>query len=144
MESNATMAPMTATNIRNNNDNSTDNKNNDDNRILNNLHPSMNTHKEDRDRHKEDRDRLFSDVPDDYGLLITIEADTCLMEYVPDEHLPDIHPNAYGPACLSELSKLGGGGSGVKVFKGSHPRLGSLVMKHGGYTDTKDLFGKMT
>jgi hypothetical protein len=99
----------------------------------------MNTHLE------EDRDRLFSDVPDDYGLLITFEeGGTMSLGFTADSHLPAIHPNAYGPACLSELSKLGGGGSGVQVFKGSHPRLGSLVMKHGGYTDTKDLFGKMT
>jgi hypothetical protein len=94
--------------------------------------------------HKKDRDRLCSDVPDNYGLLITFEeGGTCLMEYTPDSHLPTIHPNAYGPACLFDLSNLGGGGSGVRVFKGHHPRLGSLVMKHGGDKDTKDLFGKM-
>jgi hypothetical protein len=110
---------------------------NNDNKLRNKLKPSMSTR-------KKDQDRLCSDMPEDYGLLITFgEGGTCLMEYTPDSHLPAIHPNAYGPACLSDLSNLGGGGSGVRVFKGHHPRLGSLVMKHGGDSDTKDLFGKM-
>jgi hypothetical protein len=66
------------------------------------------------------------------------------MEFVPDEYLEDIHPNAHGPAALTDLSCLTGGGSGVRVFRGFDPQLGSLVMKHGGHSDTKELFALAT
>ena len=39
---------------------------------------------------------------------------------------------------------LTGGGSGVRVFAGQDPRFGNLVMKHGGYRDTKELFALAT
>ena len=90
--------------------------------------------------------RCIADAPDTYGLMITYDSgnDTCQMEFVPDEHLYDIHPNAYGPAALTELACLGGGGSGVRVFRGAHPALGPLVMKHGGFKDTRELFALAT
>jgi hypothetical protein len=66
------------------------------------------------------------------------------MEFVPDEHLQDIHPNAFGPASLRDLSCLCGGGSGVRVFQGFDPQLGSVVMKHGGHKDTNELFALTT
>ena len=118
-----------------------------------------------------DKQPLCSDAPDDYGLLITLchnssdnddddsdENDTnsennsgrfaCRIDFVPDQHLDMVHPHAYGPASLTDLKRLGGGGSGVTVFQGqdtpsslSHsPGLGDLIMKHGGYKDTKELF----
>lgn len=93
--------------------------------------------------------RLCADAPEYYGLLITYHGgnsgnSSCRMEFVPDEHLEDIHPNAYGPASLTDLSCLSGGGSGVRVFRGFDPQLGSLVMKHGGHSDTKELFALAT
>jgi hypothetical protein len=88
--------------------------------------------------------RLCADAPEDYGLLISFVCGTCLMEFVPDKHLERIHPNAYGPASLTKLSCLTGGGSGVRVFRGFHPQLGSLVMKHGGHNDTEELFALAT
>lgn len=91
-------------------------------------------------------DRVFPEAPSDYGLLITFDNDncSCQMELVPDRHLETIHPHAYGPEALSDLAVLGGGGSGVRVFRGSHPQLGPVVMKHGGYKDTKELFALAT
>ena len=82
----------------------------------------------------------------DFGLLITFDCadNTCQLQFVPDQHLESIHPNAYGPAALNDLAILGGGGSGVRVFRGAHPQLGPLVMKHGGYKDTKELFALAT
>jgi hypothetical protein len=62
------------------------------------------------------------------------------MEFVADQHIPQVHPNAYGPSSLQSCKRLGGGGSGVTVFKGEDREIGSLVMKHGGYKDTKELF----
>jgi hypothetical protein len=90
--------------------------------------------------------RLCADAPERYGLLITYDSSSssCRTEFVPDEHLDDVHPNAYGPATLRDLSCLGGGGSGVRVFRGFDPQLGSLVMKHGGHKDTKELFALTT
>ena len=70
--------------------------------------------------------RVFPEAPSDYGLLITFDSDncTCQMELVPDRHLETIHPNAYGPEALSDLAVLGGGGSGVRVFRGLIRNLG--------------------
>jgi len=60
-----------------------------------------------------------------------------------DSNLTTIHPNIYIPAPLtsypSHLKRYSGGGSGVTVFGGYHPQLGSLVMKHGGYKDLIEL-----
>ena len=66
------------------------------------------------------------------------------MQYVPDKQLENIHPNGYGPASLTDLSCVGGGGSGVRVFSGNDPELGPLVMKHGGFKDSKELFALAT
>lgn len=81
-----------------------------------------------------------------YGLLITLDDDTgsVQLSFCPDEHYPDIHPNAYAPAALSRMHKLGGGGSGVAVFEGHHPVMGDVVMKHGGDKDLKELFALAT
>jgi hypothetical protein len=90
--------------------------------------------------------RRLAFVPEEFGLMITFDCEdnVCHMEFVPDQHLKQIHPNAYGPAALNDLAPLGGGGSGVRVFRGDHPVLGPLVMKHGGYKDTKELFALAT
>mmetsp|Transcript_17843 Transcript_17843/g.35772 ORF Transcript_17843/g.35772 Transcript_17843/m.35772 type:complete len:954 (+) Transcript_17843:184-3045(+) len=60
-----------------------------------------------------------------------------------DANIPQFHPNIYVPKSLledpSKLVKYGGGGSGVTVFGGHHPELGSLVMKHGGHKDLMEL-----
>jgi len=60
-----------------------------------------------------------------------------------DANIPQFHPNIYVPKSLLEdpakLVKYGGGGSGVTVFGGHHPELGSLVMKHGGHKDLMEL-----
>lgn len=90
--------------------------------------------------------RILPEAPNDYGLIITFdsESSTCLIQFVPDQHLETIHPNAYGPADLNDLEVLGGGGSGVRVFRGHHPQFGPIVMKHGGYKDTKELFALAT
>ncbi|KAL9184930.1 hypothetical protein ACHAXT_002707 [Thalassiosira profunda] len=69
---------------------------------------------------------------------------TCLQLHPQeDANLPQFHPNIYIPAALldypEELTKYGGGGSGVTVFGGYHPVLGSLVMKHGGHKDLIEL-----
>lgn len=90
--------------------------------------------------------RVLAEAPRNYGLLITFDSEnrTCQMEFVPDQHLETIHPNAYGPVSLEELESLGGGGSGVRVFRGHHQQLGDVVMKHGVHTDTKELFALAT
>ena len=79
-----------------------------------------------------------------YGLLITLDDNTCRLSFCPDQHYPEIHPNAYAPAALTRMRKLGGGGSGVAVFEGHHPELGDIVMKHGGDKDLKELFALAT
>jgi hypothetical protein len=86
-----------------------------------------------------------------------------------DSNLSDVHPNIYIPSSLLDypdyIVKYGGGGSGVtgktkiaklvyrcsilvllslhcvtcEVFGGYHPKLGSLVMKHGGHKDLLEL-----
>ncbi|KAL7472015.1 hypothetical protein ACHAXS_012339 [Conticribra weissflogii] len=60
-----------------------------------------------------------------------------------DANIPQFHPNICVPSSLledpSKLVKYGGGGSGVTVFGGYHPDLGSLVMKHGGHKDLIEL-----
>jgi hypothetical protein len=66
------------------------------------------------------------------------------MELCPDQHLISIHPHGHGPASLHNATLLSGGGSGVRVFGGDDEKLGKLVMKHGGYEDTKELFALAT
>jgi len=90
--------------------------------------------------------QCLEEAPEDFGLMITFDCsnNTCQMELVPDQQMEQIHPHAYGPMVLNDLEVLGGGGSGVRVFRGTHPQLGPLVMKHGGYKDTKELFALAT
>ena len=77
----------------------------------------------------------------DYGLLISINNDgQCQVQFCADANYRQIHPNVYAPDALQDVKKLGGGGSGVAVFSGRHPELGSVVMKHGGYKDMIELF----
>mmetsp|Transcript_19339 Transcript_19339/g.39712 ORF Transcript_19339/g.39712 Transcript_19339/m.39712 type:complete len:950 (+) Transcript_19339:202-3051(+) len=69
---------------------------------------------------------------------------TCLkLKVQKDATLPRFHPNICVPSPILEdpakLIKYGGGGSGVTVFGGYHPDLGSLVMKHGGHKDLIEL-----
>ena len=63
-----------------------------------------------------------------------------IIRYVHDRHFQYIHPNVFAPACLTDVQRMGGGGSGVSVFSGTHPLLGEIVMKHGGFGDMKELF----
>jgi len=63
-----------------------------------------------------------------------------ILQYVHDRHFQYIHPNVFAPACLTNVQRMGGGGSGVSVFSGTHPILGEIVMKHGGFSDMKELF----
>lgn len=81
-----------------------------------------------------------------FGLLITLDNGNtiCQLTFCPDAHYPDIHPNAYAPEALTNMRKLGGGGSGVAVFEGHHPQLGDIVMKHGGDKDLQELFALAT
>eukprot|EP00930_Biecheleria_cincta_P069410 TRINITY_DN57151_c0_g1_i1.p1 TRINITY_DN57151_c0_g1~~TRINITY_DN57151_c0_g1_i1.p1 ORF type:complete len:611 (+),score=79.89 TRINITY_DN57151_c0_g1_i1:127-1959(+) len=79
-------------------------------------------------------------VPIDHGVLVYAQSDnTIAIRHEPDCNYEDIHPNIYAPASLTDLRHLHGGGSGVTVFHGYHPLLGSLVMKHGGHKDTLEV-----
>lgn len=80
----------------------------------------------------------------DVGLMITMDEGYCRFHLVPDANYPEIHPHVYAPANLSNMRVLYGGGSGVSVFGGHHPQLGDIVMKHGGYKDTQELFALAT
>jgi hypothetical protein len=86
----------------------------------------------------------------DYGILISFsdnkekEQRQCQLAFCGDANYPAIHPNMYAPHALTNVKKLGGGGSGVAVFSGDHPKLGSLVMKHGGYKDMVEFFSLAT
>lgn len=82
------------------------------------------------------------DIPDGYGLFIQLAAtsERVFLETEPDCHFPKIHPNCYAPEALRDLYLLKGGGSGTAVFHGWHPKLGSIVMKHGGAKDTREVF----
>jgi len=93
----------------------------------------------DKDKFEDDNDHRHLD---NYGLLITLDPETgaCQMSLTPDAHYEKIHPNAYAPKNLTQMHRLGGGGSGVAVFEGHHPTLGDIVMKHGGEKDMKELF----
>ena len=67
-----------------------------------------------------------------------------MFRYVHDRHFQYIHPSVFAPACLTGVRRMGGGGSGVAVFSGTHPILGEIVMKHGGCSDMKELFALAT
>lgn len=79
-----------------------------------------------------------------YGLLITLEQERLCLRFCPDRNVREIHPNAYAPASLRGVKKLGGGGSGVAVFGGHHEELGPVVMKHGSDKDMVELFALCT
>jgi len=88
-----------------------------------------------------------------YGLLISLEGTDdnhnktkkkLTFQFCPDHNFADIHPNAYAPAVMSGMHRLGGGGSGVAVFGGKHDRLGDVVMKHGSDKDLTELFALAT
>ena len=68
------------------------------------------------------------------------QQEEIIFKYVHDRHFQYIQPNVFGPACLVNAQRMGGGGSGVSVFSATHPRLGEIVMKHGGAGDMKELF----
>jgi hypothetical protein len=81
---------------------------------------------------------------EDYGLMISIKDGKCQFQLCNDVNYSDIHTDCYAPETLDELKVLVGGGSGVAVFAGSHPELGNLVMKHGGWDDLLELFALVT
>jgi hypothetical protein len=85
-------------------------------------------------------------VPKDFGLLIHLHSDSgaVTMASVPDMHYPNIHPNCYAPAEMTNVRLLHGGGSGTAVFGGIHPTLNAIVMKHGGPKDTNEVFSLAT
>jgi hypothetical protein len=87
---------------------------------------------------------LLDSAPIEYGLLVTLDEQGARMELCPDQHLVSIHPHGHGPASLRNPTLLSGGGSGVRVFGGDDEKLGKLVMKHGSYKDTKELFALAT
>ena len=82
----------------------------------------------------------------EFGLQIfpSQEGKEVVLKYVNDRHFQYIHPNVFAPACLTSVCRMGGGGSGVSVFSGTHPELGEIVMKHGGCSDMKELFALAT
>jgi hypothetical protein len=85
--------------------------------------------------------RAYLDVPADSGLLIALDPDGSFsMTFEPDCNWDIIHPNVYAPRDLTSMKVLHGGGSGVTVFQGESPSLGSLVMKHGRAKDSKEVF----
>jgi hypothetical protein len=84
-------------------------------------------------------------IDEGFGLLITLESDgTCALITERDRHFDHLHSNIYGPDSLQSVCGLTGGGSGVTVFAGECPRLGRLVLKHGGPKDLLDIFSLVT
>ncbi|GKY92726.1 hypothetical protein MPSEU_000242600 [Mayamaea pseudoterrestris] len=80
-------------------------------------------------------------IPVDNGILIVLEGDASVhIETAVDAHFPNIHPNCYAPAGLTDVDLLKGGGSGTAVFSGQDPQFGSLVLKHAGPKDTLEVF----
>lgn len=98
------------------------------------------------DENDDNYDYGSNDTPNDaYGLMITKGCDEQLqLALNRDCNFWDIHPHVYAPKNLRNVRLLGGGGSGVSVFAGEHPKLGNLVMKHGGYKDLGELFALAT
>ena len=78
-----------------------------------------------------------------YGLLVTLQNNIFELSFCADVCYSNVHPNAYA-MDLSNVEALGGGGSGVTAFAGHHPKLGDLVMKHGGHNDLQQLFALAT
>eukprot|EP00929_Paragymnodinium_shiwhaense_P069097 TRINITY_DN34855_c0_g1_i1.p1 TRINITY_DN34855_c0_g1~~TRINITY_DN34855_c0_g1_i1.p1 ORF type:complete len:679 (-),score=146.27 TRINITY_DN34855_c0_g1_i1:122-2158(-) len=84
-------------------------------------------------------------APPQSGLIVSLdEQGRSRLRFVPDKGLDFIHPHIHVPADLQDPEQLAGGGSGVTVFKGSHPDFGEVVMKHGGFRDTVELFALAT
>jgi len=82
-------------------------------------------------------------ITGEMGLQITLAQDgehRLVLEYHRDRHFQYIHPHVFAPACMSDVRRVGGGGSGIAVFSGTHPELGEIVMKHGGFSDLRELF----
>ena len=89
-------------------------------------------------------DEFDLDKPDEYGLMISVENGKCEFQFCLDHNFEAIDPDCYAPECLNEMRHLAGGGSGVAVFAGTHPKLGKIVMKHGGFADLEELFALAT
>jgi hypothetical protein len=80
----------------------------------------------------------------EFGLMVTMEEGRCQFHLTGDANFRMVHPNVYAPSTLQHVLLLGGGGSGVAVFCGQDPKLGNLVMKHGGSKDLQELFALAT
>ncbi|KAL3909892.1 MAG: hypothetical protein SGILL_007908, partial [Bacillariaceae sp.] len=78
------------------------------------------------------------------GLQIYLKDGHVRLGYCQDSNLKFIHTNVFAPASLQNVERMGGGGSGVAVFCGTHPELGDIVMKHGGFKDLTELFALAT
>lgn len=78
------------------------------------------------------------------GLQIYLKDGHVRLGYCYDSNLRHVHPNVFAPSSLQNVQKVGGGGSGVAVFCGTHPELGDIVMKHGGFKDLTELFALAT
>jgi hypothetical protein len=78
------------------------------------------------------------------GLQIYLKDGHVRLGYCHDSNLSFIHPNVFAPSSLQNVERMGGGGSGVAVFCGTHPELGDIVMKHGGFKDLRELFALAT
>ena len=103
------------------------------------LLPSMEEYEQQREQQQQQQKKSQQQIMQKQSCCCT-----CLkIQSQPDANLPQFHPNIYIPSPLledpSKLIKYGGGGSGVTVFGGHHPQLGSLVMKHGGKKDLVEL-----
>ena len=83
------------------------------------------------------------DIPENHGLWIRLLNDTGAVRLQPEPGAPypHIHPNCNAPASLRDVRMLYGGGSGTAVFSGVHAPTGMpLVLKHGGPSDTLEVF----
>ncbi|KAL3913970.1 MAG: hypothetical protein SGILL_006281, partial [Bacillariaceae sp.] len=78
------------------------------------------------------------------GLQIYLKDGKVRLGYCHDSNFKYIHPNVFCPSSLTNVERMGGGGSGVAVFCGVHPELGDIVMKHGGFKDLTELFALAT
>jgi len=92
-------------------------------------------------------------VPPNCGIIIHLQSNLnddeegggkVSVKVVPDKHYPNIHPNCYAPASLTDVRLLKGGGSGTAVFHGYDEELHSMVLKHGGAKDTNEVFSLVT
>ena len=78
---------------------------------------------------------------DDDGLWIRLHNNHVILNAaVPGKHFPNIHPNCHAPTSFTNVHVLRGGGSGTAVFAGHSDVAGDVVMKHGGFRDTLEVF----